>query len=350
MKNWQGYMSERINILFLWKPEDTLWNYLKDGLKDFPIIEFFIVDKEIQPEIEKEYYVKSDIIIGWRPNEEYIREAKNLKLFINPGAGVKHLMKLFKELNSERKITLVNGHGNSYFTAQHGVALLLSLMNKIVPHHNWMKVGRWRLGDDEAKTIPLRDRRIGLLGYGAINKKIHKFLSGFDVEFHVLKRSWNENNETGNLKKYLPEHLHEFLTAVDILIIALPDTDKTNNLIDTKELELFGKNKNAVLVNIARGAIINEEALYNALKNNVIVGAAMDVWYNYSPEAIDDKKYPYDSEKFPFHELENVILSPHRAASPHDDLKRWDEVIENISRFAKGEQKFLNTVDIEKGY
>lgn len=342
-------MSNRINILFLWKPEDLLFSYLKEGLNKFTNLEFFIIDKETKPEIEKEYYGKAEIITGWRPNEEYIKEAKNLKLFINPGAGVKHLIKLFKELNAERKITLVNGHGNSYFTAQHGVALLLSLMNKIVPHHNWMKEGKWRLGDEEAVSIPLRDRKVGLLGYGAINKKIHKFLSGFDVEFHILKRSWYDG-EISKEKKYLPEQLHEFLNEVDTLVIALPDTDETNNLVGAKELEVFGKNKNSVLVNIARGAIINEEALYNALKNNNIAGAALDVWYNYNPDAVDDKKYPYDSEKFPFHELDNIILSPHRAASPHDDLKRWDEVIENISRFAKGEKEFINVVDIEKGY
>jgi phosphoglycerate dehydrogenase-like enzyme len=343
-------MNNKTNILFLWKPEDILVNYLKEGLKEFSNLDFHITDKETKPETEKEYYYKADIVIGWRPNEEYIKEAKNLKLFINPGAGVKHLMKLFKELNTDKKITLVNGHGNSYFTAQHGVALLLSLMNKIIPHHNWMKEGKWRLSDKEAASIPLRDRKVGLLGYGAINKKIHKFLSGFDVEFHILKRSW-ENDYTDSAKKYLPGELHEFLSIIDTLIIALPDTDETNNLIDAKELELLGKNKNTVLVNIARGAIINEEALYNALKNYVIAGAALDVWYNYSPEAnAEGKKYPYDYEKFPFHEIDNVILSPHRAASPHDDLKRWDEVIENISRFAKGEQNFLNTVDIEKGY
>ena len=342
-------MNNQINILFLWKPEEVLLNYLKEGLKKFPNLEFFVPDKETNGEVKMEYYSKADIIIGWKPNEEYIKEAKNLKLFINPGAGVKHLIKLFKELNADRKITLVNGHGNSYFTAQHGVALLLSLMNKIVPHHNWMKEGKWRLGDDEAVSIPLRGRKVGLLGYGAINKKIHKFLSGFDVEFHILKRSWN-GGEITKEKKYLPEQLHEFLAQVDTLIIALPDTDETNNLINAKELEVFGKNKNSVLVNIARGAIINEEALYNALKNSNIAGAALDVWYNYTPEAINEKKYPYDSEKYPFHELDNVIFSPHRAASPHDDLKRWDEVIENISRFAEGEKDFINTVDITKGY
>lgn len=341
-------MSNRIIILFLWKPEDNLLNYLRDGLNNINNYEFIIVDKDSAEQKVKEYYTKADIIIGWKPNEEYIKDANNLKLFINPGAGVKHLMKLFRELNADRKITLVNGHGNSYFTAQHGVALLLSLLNKIVPHHNWLKEGKWRLGDNEAASIPLRDRKIGLLGYGAINKKVHKFLSGFDVEFHLLKRSWKTDEDVNAAKKYLPSQLTEFLKEIDTLIIALPETDETRNLIVENELKLLGKQ--AVLVNIGRGDVVNEEALYNALKKKDISGAAIDVWYNYHPEIINDKKYPFDSEKHPFHELDNIILSPHRAASPFDDLKRWAEVIENISRFIKGETSFLNTVDIEKGY
>jgi len=87
-------------------------------------------------------------------------------------------------------VTLVNGHGNSYFTAQHAVALLLSLTNKIIPHHNWMTSGKWRLGDNEAASIPLRRRNIGFLGYGAVNQKVHKFLLGFDLSFAALKRKW----------------------------------------------------------------------------------------------------------------------------------------------------------------
>jgi phosphoglycerate dehydrogenase-like enzyme len=340
-------MSNRISILFLWKPEDNLLDYISQGLKDFINIDFLIVEKDSAEQNIKEFYTKADIIIGWKPNEEYIKNAKNLKLFVNPGAGVKHLIKLFRELNTDRKITLVNGHGNSYFTAQHGVALLLSLFNKIIPHHNWLKEGKWRLGDNEAASIPLRERKIGLLGYGAINKKVHKFLSGFDVEFHLLKRSW-KTDEDVNTKKYLPSQLTEFLKEIDTLVIALPETDETRNLIGEKELSLLGKH--GVLINIGRGDVVNEEALYNALKNKIISGAAIDVWYNYHPEPVNDKKYPYDSEKYPFYELDNIILSPHRAASPFDDLKRWDEVIENISRFAKGEKDFLNVVDIEKGY
>ena len=344
-------MNNKINILFLWNPEDELLNHLKAGLKNFENLQFNVCDKNTSEEDAKKYYARANIIIGWRPSEEHIKTAENLKLFINPGAGVKHLINLFQELNKERKITLVNGHGNSYFTAQHGVALLLALLNKITLHHNWMKEGRWRLGDNEAASIPLRDRKIGLLGYGAINKKIHKFILGFDVEFHLLKRSWSEDENDFIIpaKKYIPTQLTEFLTTIDILIIALPETEETKNLIGEKELNSLGKN--GLVVNIGRGDVVNEESMYNALKENNIAGAAIDVWYNYNPTPHENgRKYPYNFHKFPFHELDNIILSPHRAASPFDDLKRWDEVIENIKRFANGEEKFLNTVNLEKGY
>ena len=71
-------------------------------------------------------------------------------------------------------------------------------------------------------------------------------------------------------------------------------------------------------------------------------------WYKYRPEKEEEKiLHPAN---FPFHELDNVVLSPHRAASPFDDLKRWDEVIENISRFADKRDDFMNIVDLDKGY
>ena len=85
---------------------------------------------------------------------------------------------------------LANGHGNTYFTGQHAVALLLALGNKIVPHHNWMAAGQWRKGDKDAASTPLRGRRVGLLGYGAINRKVHCFLAGFELDFAILRRDW----------------------------------------------------------------------------------------------------------------------------------------------------------------
>ncbi|MHA1220792.1 MAG: NAD(P)-dependent oxidoreductase, partial [Candidatus Heimdallarchaeota archaeon] len=112
------------------------------------------------------------------------------------------------------------------------------------------------------------------------------------------------------------------------------------------ELKLLGTN--GLLVTVARGEVLDEESLYLALKTKAIAGAAIDVWYNYRPETdVQGRKFPFN---YPFYELDNVILSPHRGASPMSDLRRWNEVIDNISRFSRGETKFLNIVDLEHEY
>jgi phosphoglycerate dehydrogenase-like enzyme len=210
-----------------------------------------------------------------------------------------------------------------------------------------MVEGFWRRGDSYAKSTPLRDRKIGLLGYGAVNSKVHKFLSGFNVDFLVLKRTWNSDEQFPTpVSKYVPEDLGQFLVDTDILVVAAPQTERTIGMIGEKELELLGSE--SYLINIARGIIVDEEALYNALKNKTIAGAGIDVWYDYNPEPdVDNRRYP---TKFPFHELDNVVLSPHRGASPMDDLKRWDEVIENVKRYAEGYDEFINEVELERGY
>ena len=340
-------MSKTINVFFAFQPGDSLKKHL---LKEFDI---FGNVKLIFPEDSSgELFLKcasdAEIIVGWRPTDELIRTAKNLRMFINPGTGVQHLVEKFRKLKREKDIVLINGHGNSYFCAQHAVAMLLTLMNKVIPHHIWLSEGKWRTGDQEAMSIPLRNRKIGLCGYGAINQKVHRFLSGFDVEFSIFRKDWDKQELSfpTQVKKYRSQELHSFLKEVDTIIIALPSTLLTRGLFDKKELELLGSD--GLVVNVGRGDVIIEECLYNALKNETICGAAIDVWFNYKPEADEEsRKYPFS---FPFQKLDNVVLSPHRAASPFDDLKRWDEVIENIKRFARGENDFINVVDLDKEY
>ena len=339
--------NKDVNVLCIWKPNERLQNYLEKGLLDYPQINLII-----PPDLEQETLMRlapeADIIMGWRPTKDLLEKAKNTKLFINPGAGVQHLIPIFKELTADRELILVNGHGNSYFTAQHVVAILLALMNKVIPHHNWMVQGYWRRGDSFAQSIPLRGQKVGLLGYGSVNRLVHKFLSGFDVEFSILKRDWSKepNSFPTSITKYTIKELNEFLTEIDILIVAVPLTSKTEGLITDKELQLLGEE--GMLVNIGRGPIIDEKSLYLALKENKIKGAAIDVWYNYQPEEDEQgRRFP---SNYPFHELDNVVLSPHRGASPMNDLKRWDEQIENIIRFAEGRKDFINIVNLDEGY
>jgi phosphoglycerate dehydrogenase-like enzyme len=333
-------------VLFIWPPNQRLREYLTDGLSGMPGVRLvFAPDREERTLLS--LAPDGDIIVGWRPTKQFLQAAKRLRLFINPGAGVQHLIEMFREVNRERPVTLVNGHGNSYFTAQHAVALLLALTNKVVQHHNWMASAQWRRGDEEAPSTPLRDRRVGLLGYGAVNRRVHRFLSAFDLEFAVLRRDWGKQDEPfpTPAKRYTDTDLHEFLDGIDTLMIAVPKTSRTEGMIGKPELELLGSD--ALLVNVGRGSVVDEEDLYSALKEKIIAGAAIDVWYDYSPTPdAEGRKYPFS---YPFHELNNVVLSPHRAASPLNGLKRWDEVIENISRFTRGEEP-LNIVDLERGY
>jgi len=105
---------------------------------------------------------------------------------------------------------------------------------------------------------------------------------------------------------------------------------------------------NGLLVNVSREEILNEKSLYIALKNKIISGAAIDMWYNYNPKYNEEgKRFPYN---YPFHELDNIILSPYRGYSPFNDLKRWDEVIENISRISQGNCDLINIVNLEYQY
>ena len=191
-----------------------------------------------------------------------------------------------------------------------------------------MKDGRWGTGDDEGKSVPLWNKKVGLLGYCAINQKVHQILREFNCKFSILIRSWKNNKDPlkTSAEKYEPERIMEFMKNIDICIIAIPQTTKTENLIGRKKL-----GKNGYLINVARGKIINEKDLFDCLQNHVIVGAAIDVWYKYHPEEDKDgRRYPYS---YPFRTLDNIVLSPHRAASPFDNLERWDDVIENLKKY-----------------
>lgn len=335
---------KKVKVYFLREMTPELQDYMHSGLADLPVEVKFknqIEDLEL-----KEYLAEVDIIVGWQPTQELLDSARKLSLLINPGAGVQHL-KPFYSCFKERDIVLINGHGNSYFTAQHTVALLLSVTNRVVFHHNAMIDGKWRLGDKDAASIPLRDRKVGFIGYGEVNSKVHRFLSGFQLDFSILKRDWNKPISAPTAyKQYKYSQLNDFLKEIDTLILAVPLTDKTKDLIGQKELELLGKT--GIIINMARGEVVNEGALFMGLKNKTINAAAVDVWYSYQPEADEQgRKFP---TMYPFHELDNILHSPHRAASPFSDLKRWDEVIENINRFAKGDKDFLYMVDMEEGY
>lgn len=290
---------------------------------------------------------EAEVFIAWRMPPAVIQALQRLRLWIFPGAGVQSLIEPLRELNARRPLMLVNSHGNAYGVAQHAVALLLAVHNRVVTHHNWMAAGQWRKGDTDAATIPLRGQCVGLLGYGAINRHVHRMLSGFELSFTACRHSWEGAAPASPtpLQRFSSAQLESFLAAADILILGLPATPETENLLGAPQLALLGPQ--SMLVNVSRGSIIDEQALYDALAQGVIAGAGLDVWYDYRPQPdVLGRRFPYHH---PFHELPNAVLSPHRAASPVFAPERWVDVIDNVRRYTTG-LPLLNVVDLERGY
>lgn len=352
-----------MKVLFIWNVSAELKAHFNSKMehlkKEMGVQLLFPSEKEVK---ERKFNDIADvqIVVGWKLTAEMLNNADKLLLLINPGAGVEHWQPLYKQLEAQN-VTLTNCHGNAYFTAQHAVSLLLSLSNRLFEHHRFMKAGKWRTDDKEAISFPLNQRKIGLLGYGIVNRFVHQLLLGFEPNVCILKRQWNKTEKfkvkTVDIAAQLfeLEELNQFLKEIDTLIIAVPNTPKTKGLIGKKELNLLGGkgSKNALLVNVGRGVVVEEKALYKALKKKKILAAGIDVWYDYSPKEDKHKrKYPYN---YPFHKLDNVVLSPHRAASPMNDLGRWDSVIDNIERMAnaladKENPSLLNIVKFANGY
>jgi phosphoglycerate dehydrogenase-like enzyme len=302
---------------------------------------------------------QADILIGWKCPPELLAEARNLRLYITPYTGVSYLIKAFKQLKEPLQVPIVNAHGAASLIAQHAVALLFGILNHLVFHHREMIEGTWIPGgegiEEPYPSLPITNRKIGLFGYGSVNQQVHQMLSGFPVEFHALRKFWSKavDPQTGEemdcptpLTKYTPAELDDFMEAIDTLIISAPLTAETRGMITLEHLRKLGAE--GVVVNVGRGKIIPEADLFAALKDRTISRAAIDVWYIYYPEPDKfGRLWPYSEA---FNSLPNVLLSPHRADSPFDDLRRWDDVVLNIRKVVQGDTDFLHIVDLEEGY
>jgi phosphoglycerate dehydrogenase-like enzyme len=140
--------------------------------------------------------------------------------------------------------------------------------------------------------------------------------------------------------------LHDLLPRADVLIVTLPLNASTRGLIGPRELALLPLH--ALLVNIGRGDVVDEGALYEALHSRRLAGAGIDVWYRY-PENEDDRAATFPSN-YPLHELDNVVMSPHRGGAVIErEGQRMRALAELLNAAARGEP-IPNKVDLELGY
>jgi len=252
-----------------------------------------------------------------------LNKAPILKL-IQCGAGYDYV-----DLDAAKKrgVFVSNAAGvNKYAVAEHTFALLLALAKKVVYLNQSMKDGGWKRAKDT--SLELKGKTIGIIGLGNIGIEVAKRALAFEMKVQTVRRQQiipdSLNIELVDLETLLKES--------DFISLNVALNKETHHMIGKRELDLM-KNS-AILINTSRGAVINEDALIQTLLDKGIAGAGIDV---FSKEPL-----PPDA---PIRSLDNVVLTPHSAASTREALKnRYHFFAMNALRVFNGE-KPLNIVN-----
>jgi phosphoglycerate dehydrogenase-like enzyme/ribonuclease HI len=338
--------SEKMNVLIISKMVNQ--DYWLEMLEKFnkkgqlPLNFIFLAPEKDE---QKKQISKAEVIVGGELTEEDLRIAKNLKLFQIPFAGVDKVnLEVFKKFP---KIMICNTHGNNHAVSEHAICLLLALSKNLVNNDRDLRKGKWHGFVTKETTIQLHGKNLGIIGLGSIGLEIAKKALSFGMNIYAIKRSFQKGEKLD--KKYgltfLGDHeqLEYVIEKSDFIIIAVPLTAKTENMINGNILKLM---KGKFIINIGRGNVINEKALYQNLKNGNLAGAAIDTWYQY-PNKSHREVIP---SKYPFHELSNIIMTPHNAGySDRAIEENILSVYKNIVRVFYGEEP-KNKVNISEGY
>ncbi|MCA8910289.1 MAG: hydroxyacid dehydrogenase [Planctomycetes bacterium] len=281
------------------------------------------------------------ILVAGRPEPELLEAGIELNTLVIPFAG---LPKSTAELLADYPdIAVHNLHHNAPATAELALALLLAATKSVVPIDARFRKGDWsdRGQMDRARQL---DGGVALvLGYGAIGKRVAKALSAMGMEVLAVARRKRADSFH---EPHTPDSLPDLLPRADVLVICLPETGETRGLLGAEQLALLPAH--AVLVNVARGAIIEEQALFDALKSKRIFAAGLDVWWKYPGSRDEWGNTPPSA--LPFHELDNVVLSPHRGGHVSDtEQLRMRALGELLNAAVRGDE-IPNRVDMKAGY
>lgn len=268
---------------------------------------------------------------------DFLRAARNLTWVQARSAGVDRYMDT-RELVDNPAIVLTNMRGvHGPAIADHVFAMLLALTRDLPVHLAGRERGAWnRNGSGELHTIALADRTLLVVGLGGIGTEVARRAHGFGMRVLATRRS--DDPAPAFVERLgKPEQLHEFLALSDVVVLCVPLTAETERMADTR---FFAALKpDAYLVNIARGAVVDQDALVAALRSKRLAGACLDVT---EPEPLPPEH--------PLWSFPNVVITPHVASDALLTTERADALLlENLRRFASGEP-LLNVVDKNAGY
>ena len=272
-----------------------------------------------------------DVVITTRIKlgKKQFEKAEKLKLILVTATGFNHIdVKSANEFGI--KVANVSGYSTNS-VAQLAITFLLNGLTPVNRYYDEVKDGKWMdITVPDYQKYPIDDvngKILGIVGFGNIGKRVAQVAEILGMEVLVAKNTEKDNAKTGSVIEkdgFLRYDLDEVLEKCDILTLHVPLTDSTRNLINLEKMKKM--KKSAVILNLARGPVINQEDLYFALKNKIIKSAAIDVT---SVEPIEK-----DSKLF---QLDNILITPHIAwKSEKSMIKLMDDVEKNLKLFLEG--------------
>jgi phosphoglycerate dehydrogenase-like enzyme len=315
----------------LWHAPTWLREKLQDAFPDFIVGQLQSYDR-VPEEI-----VDTDVFVGWSLRPEQFKIAGKLKWIHSPAAAVHQLM--YPELiNSDVILTNSSGvHGP--VVAEHAIAVILALAKRLpqAMHYQTRKIwAQELLWNEHPRPREVAGATVLVAGMGGIGSEFAVRAKALGMKVIAIRE--NPAKGAGPADEvYGPEKIDELLPQADFVLLCTPVTPATTAIINRERLNKmkFG----AYLINVARGPLVDEAALIEALQEQRIAGAALDVFV--------EEPLPAES---PFWSLDNVLITPHTAAVTEKLWERhYELIVENMKRFLAG-KPLLNEVDKRRGY
>ena len=322
--------NEKPRVLVTLSPLPDLREAIAGALEGEAAITYL---SEVGEDERASVLASADAVLAWLTSElhgpEEAAMLESAGLFQSMAAGVDQV-----PLDQLPDHVAVASNAGAYADpmAEHVLAMALALAKRLPQQHAAMAQGRF---DRQTPTRAIRGAVVGILGFGGVGQSAGRLFRTLGARVHAINTSGRTTEPVewvGTLRD-----LDVVLAAADILVVSLPLTRATDGLIGARELSLM--KSDAIMVNVARGAIVDEDALYEHLRGNPSFSAGIDAWWEEpgSLEAFTPRR--------PFFELPNVLGSPHNSANTGHSLTMAGRLAaENISRYLRGEP-VLHLVD-----
>jgi D-2-hydroxyacid dehydrogenase (NADP+) len=275
---------------------------------------------------------EADVVVAsmmWK--NDLVPRAKRLKFIQSISAGIDQYD---RELLRASGIRLANAAGvNANAVAEHAMALILAIKRHIHTGRDNQAAKVWRgmISDIPAREDELGGKTLLIVGLGRIGTRLARLAKAFDLRVIATRRDASRGGE-GADEVHAQARLHELLPAADIVALTCPLTPETTNLIDAKALGLMKPTAN--LINVARGRVVDEDALIRALQDKRLAAAGLDV--------TREEPLPASS---PLWAMPNVLVTPHTAG----ETQRYEDgvidlLLENLERMWRGETALKNQI------